>query len=73
MHSKDPQEKYLDTRVCSSCKLEEIDASGECDWGGGTGKEKEKEKEVEEVDARHHRIQKVGYDRLLMRALPGVA
>lgn len=22
-------------------------------------------------DARHHRIQKVGYDRLLMRALPG--
>lgn len=25
----------------------------------------------EEADARHHRIQKVGYDRLLMRALPG--
>lgn len=23
------------------------------------------------ADARHHRIQKVGYDRLLMRALPG--
>lgn len=65
MHSKDPQEKYLDTRVYSSCKLEEIDApedrSGERDWG------------VEEVDASHHRIQKVGYDRLLMRALPGVA
>lgn len=65
MHSKDPREKYLAASSKRSTRLKT--GKGEvkertCRRGGGGG---------EGADARHHRIQKVGYDRLLMRALPG--
>lgn len=82
MHSKDPQEKYL-----AATSREEIDASkigGRTCFGAegvergvrrrghrgveGAGGGRERKAGT---DARHHRIQKVGYDRLLMRALPG--
>lgn len=61
MHSKDPQEKYLAASSKRSTRLRS--EGGTCVGAGGKAG----------TDARHYRIQKVGYDRLLMRALPGVA